>query len=493
VVKKTRRDFLKQSAKVGATAAASAIAVSGLSACTQLDRLILGDSRDLRKQVVILGAGAAGLSAALELRKRNIPFRVFEASDRWGGRVLTLNDFNVASQSAEMGAEWIYSDHQTVFNLARELKVNLLEVRELLNPTHFWFGGKLISENEMWRGLRGFRKLVLSQFPRGSEEQLDKMSLQSFIKRYENKTETWIPLWAERVIGLDYGTSSENISALSFVSHWLWESREPMARMQARRYKIEGGTAVLINALYNRVAGIIPGQFVQMNHEFTEVRERLGQLELRFNTPDGKVWVQAQHIICTIPFSILRQIKGFDQIQLSANKLKVIADLPYGTGAKANLTYPKRVWKTGPELTRWSGDFFSQWMWQGDVKSSAVVPVLRSILTSQWAGIEGRNAGPSYFDKMKSDLQKIFPKSSEVADDGGQIMNWSRHKWSLGSVAYFAPGQAQDFSYSLREPERDGKLLFAGEHVSRDNPGTLQGAIETGTAAAEFLSQLMKV
>ena len=473
-----------------------------LSGCAQLDHLVLGDSRDLRHQVVILGAGAAGMAAALELRRRGVPFRIFEASNRWGGRVLTLNDFNSAAQTAEMGAEWIHADHSLVLGLARDLKVNITEVHELLSAQSFWFNGKLISDSDMWRGLREFRRAVLAIYPRGSDEALDQLSLQALVKKIETsganekngyKMEPWIPMWVERMLSLDTGTTSDRVSALPFVSRWLWEAREPLARLQSRRYKVDGGTSVLINALYSRVAGVIQGQFVQLNHELIEMRERLGGLELLFETPDGKVWVQAKYVICTLPFSIVRNIPGLDAIQLSENKLRVIRQLSYGTGAKAAMTYPKRVWRTGPDLIRWAGDLSSQWMWQGDLKNSGAMPVARGIVMAQWAGETGAQAGPYHFDFIKKDLQKMFPKSAESPEEGAQIMNWSMHRWSRGSAAYLAPGQAREFPEFMREPEREGTFLFAGEHVSRDNSGTLQGAMETGMAAAEFLSQLIKI
>lgn len=482
----TRRDFIKYGLSAGA--------VGALGGCAQLDRLVLGDSRDMRQQVLILGAGAAGLTAALELRKRNIPFRIFEGSARWGGRVMTLTDFNLASQSVEMGAEWIHSDHHLVLNLARELKVNVIEVKELMSSPSFYFGGKFLSEKDIWRGLRDFRRQATTIFPRGSDEVIDRYTLKQVLKKLEAQAEPWIPLWVERAVGLESGVTTDSVSALPFFARWLWEAREPISRLQARRFKIEGGTSVLINALYSRISGIIPDQFIQMNHELIEVRERLGGLELRFDTPDGRTWVQAKNVICTLPLTILKDIKGIDDIQLSDSKLKVIRETGYGLTGKAAMSYSKRFWRQDSELFRWSGDFNSQWFWQGDLKVAGAVPVARGAIVSQWAGADGANAGPANLDQMRKDLQKIFPKySEEMPEEGGQVMNWSRHRWSKGSVAYYGPHQAKDFPEFLREPERDGSLLFAGEHVSRDNMGTLQGAMETGTAAAEFMSQLIKI
>ncbi|MBV2169443.1 MAG: FAD-dependent oxidoreductase, partial [Bdellovibrio sp.] len=116
----TRREFLKVSA-LGTSALA-------LSNCTSLDRYFMGDIRDLKNEVVILGAGAAGLAAAFELKRKKIPFRIFEASSRVGGRVQSVSVFPSGGPVAELGAEFFEGSHSQVFDLAKELS---LPVREL--------------------------------------------------------------------------------------------------------------------------------------------------------------------------------------------------------------------------------------------------------------------------------------------------------------------------------------------------------------------------
>jgi len=62
------------------------------------------------KSVAVVGAGLAGLSAAYELRKRGYSVTVFEASERPGGRTLTINGL-VKRHHMDGGAELIGSNH----------------------------------------------------------------------------------------------------------------------------------------------------------------------------------------------------------------------------------------------------------------------------------------------------------------------------------------------------------------------------------------------
>lgn len=57
-------------------------------------------------QVLVIGAGCAGLGAAINLKKQNLPYVVLEARDRVGGRTLTQE---VDGVNVDLGASWIHS------------------------------------------------------------------------------------------------------------------------------------------------------------------------------------------------------------------------------------------------------------------------------------------------------------------------------------------------------------------------------------------------
>jgi monoamine oxidase len=75
-------------------------------------------------QVVVVGAGFAGLLAAWCLKKRGVPVVVLEASDRIGGRVQSLGEFT-PGQLIEGGAELIGSNHPAWLLLARHFGLGL--------------------------------------------------------------------------------------------------------------------------------------------------------------------------------------------------------------------------------------------------------------------------------------------------------------------------------------------------------------------------------
>ncbi len=75
--------------------------------------------------VVIVGAGIAGLTCALELADHDIASTVYEASGRIGGRMFTNTSYFAAEQVAEWGGELIDTGHKTIRKLANRFGLAL--------------------------------------------------------------------------------------------------------------------------------------------------------------------------------------------------------------------------------------------------------------------------------------------------------------------------------------------------------------------------------
>ena len=83
-------------------------------------------------QIVIVGGGITGLSAAWELQKRGIKFTLLEASDRWGGKVISskieLN--HNAHFLVEGGPDTLITRKPEAWDLANELGMR----DQIVNP-----------------------------------------------------------------------------------------------------------------------------------------------------------------------------------------------------------------------------------------------------------------------------------------------------------------------------------------------------------------------
>jgi monoamine oxidase len=80
-----------------------------------------------RPEVLIVGAGVAGLAAAAKLSQAGVRTLILEARDRIGGRVLTIHPPNLGV-AVELGAEFVHGKPPETFELIKEAKLNVGEV-----------------------------------------------------------------------------------------------------------------------------------------------------------------------------------------------------------------------------------------------------------------------------------------------------------------------------------------------------------------------------
>src|SRR5690349_10170045 len=75
---------------------------------------------NLNRDVVVVGAGPSGLTAARELKKAGLAVAVLEARDRVGGRTWTDT---VDGAMLEIGGQWVSPDQTVLLDLLQELNL----------------------------------------------------------------------------------------------------------------------------------------------------------------------------------------------------------------------------------------------------------------------------------------------------------------------------------------------------------------------------------
>src|ERR1700730_10545097 len=107
-----------------------------------------------RANVLVLGAGAAGLAAARDLSQAGLSAIVVEARDRIGGRGWTVHDRN-APLPIELGAEFVHGQAPETFAIARAANLIVDELPDV----HFQSrAGKLLLVRDFWDQVDKIRK-----------------------------------------------------------------------------------------------------------------------------------------------------------------------------------------------------------------------------------------------------------------------------------------------------------------------------------------------
>jgi monoamine oxidase len=478
-VDRSRRRFLQQSA--GASAALA------LAACMRVPSRAGGAADD----VVVVGAGVAGLTAAWRLRQAGVGVRIYEAQERIGGRMFSLRNHFADGQVCELGGELIDSGHVRIQALAGELNLPLDDLSA--DPTaaagDIWFyGGRRYGEEEILRAFAPLAEAIardaqtlpdtdITYATPGGAEKLDRESMTQWLDR--NGASGWLRKLIEVAYTTEMGLECDEQSALNFLTFIdPGSERFQIFGESDERYHVRGGNDLIVQGLGAKVADAI-----ETGHVLEALRQNAdGSFTLSFKRGSGAAQVRARRVVLAMPFTTLRRVEL--DVDLPAAKRRAINELRYGTNAKLMIGFNERVWSTRHHV---GGATYSDLPVQTTWETSRMQPGAAGILTNFTGGRHGIEIGEGtpkqQADVASSQLDAIFPGLSSARAGAREArFHWPTHPWTLGSYACFTPGQWTRVRGAIGESV--GNLHFAGEHCALDNQGFMEGGVETGEWAA---------
>lgn len=471
-----------------------------------------------RKSVLILGAGLAGLCAAYELDRAGHAVTVLEARTRPGGRVHTLREHFSDGLRAEAGATFIFDNHPTTIHYANTLGVPL-QLYERGGDRLYYVNGRRIRA--------GGKRAMAWPLKPGSEEKLDPFGiLEQAVKPVCARPDFGDPTadgWPAETLLDDYddltfaqflrgqGTLHRVIDIVKLIRHRPITAPDSAARQRALAgltyLNLVGDGFGWINALW-LLRDLY--YFFQMKHMFV-LRDGSDQLprafaarlsnKIHYGAPviriaqdqnrvqvtylhtNKKEKLDAEYLICTLPFSVLRTIEV--EPDFRPEKKRAIDRLPYTSVTKIYLQSRTRFWArqqlsgaAGTDLTIMEVEH-ATWNQPGG----------RGLLMSYAAGRNARTlAGLS--DQKRRDLaleemEKVHPGMRRNCEAETSYI-WDKDPWARGAYSWLMRGQMRTLQPHLATSE--GRIHFAGEHTS-PWPAWMQGALWSGRRAAEEVVQ----
>src|SRR5262245_55647622 len=307
-----------------------------------------GDSHDANgsaQRVVVVGAGLAGMTAALDLRDAGWDDVVFEARDRVGGRVHTLRDPFTAGLHAEAGGESIDDNHDAIQALAHRYGLPLEQrtPNRILSGAAYYQGARfpliaLALREGVLESYDRFSAALLALstgmdpehpelFPGAAE--LDQRSLADFLNEQALLPEAeFLTNVSERSI---YASELSGISLL-----WAAQQARVVAGVPdtaSETLRIAGGNDRLPMAMAADL-----GSIVRLSSPVTRVSERTGSVRVATARDE----VEAAFVVMAIPTPPMRQI-AFDP-PLPAALREMVAELQLGAAVKVISQYDRRFW-----------------------------------------------------------------------------------------------------------------------------------------------------
>lgn len=463
--------------------------------------------------VVIIGAGMAGLNAAYQLRKSGIKATLYEGSHRLGGRILThYGDALQMGIHPEFGGDFIDSNHEDMLALAKEFDLDLIDMyaesqaAKLVHET-FFFEGRHISEDEIIKEFKKIAPKVQKDAASLGEDYdtpaaliFDKMTLKDYIQSLN--CSQWLKDIFTAAYLAEFGLDTSEQSAINFLDMIDTDTSEGFKIFgdSDEKYRIKEGNSKLIERLSGKVADSIV-----MKSMLTAISNKTGKYILSFKDKED---VEADYVLITIPFSMLRGVK-MDLSDMTPEKMNSIQELGYGQNNKLFLGYEGRPWREGKN--NYYGYLFHAAIHDGwDSSSIKSVASNKGVYCCFFGGNESialsevalhnPQAPPSHIwktdlpqkeiDKYVGQLDKVFPGSKKAYNNKHVFACWSSYPWVKASYTCPKPGQWNAAMLHTAEPI--GNVFFAGEHCSVDYQGFMNGAAETGRLAAETISAKIK-
>jgi monoamine oxidase len=483
----TRRDVLKLSLAASGLVLANALPIPSMSA-----------RKKTAPRIVIVGAGLAGLAASHRLRKAGMHSRIFEASGRSGGRVITGKNILGQGLRTELGGEFIDTKHLEMFALRDDFHLKLIDLRSQdpkLREHAYFIGGRHYSEREVIEAFQSILPAIIKdksvlpdtvtaamQLP-PSVQVLDETSLAEYISTLA--APTWLQSLLIAAYTTEYGLDASEQSAINFLSiipSAIPDDHFPIFGESDERYRFEGGNQTLIDALHREAGGSI-----ENDRTLESIRMKGKKIELNFSTRVGSADVLADFVILALPFTMLREVKI--DIPLPTLKKKAIAELGYGTNAKILAGFSSRPW----EKAGFEGYTFTDQSFQTGWDNSRTQQSVSAGYTFFLAGKEGRfsNSGQpiDHATKYLPELDQAFAGSAQAFNGNAERFHWPSAPFVKGSYACYTPGQYTSIAGEEIKPV--GNLFFAGEHCSTNFQGFMNGAAETGRVAAENILSIL--
>ncbi|HRV91885.1 MAG TPA: NAD(P)/FAD-dependent oxidoreductase [Anaerolineae bacterium] len=416
-------------------------------------------SHEVEHDVIIIGAGAAGLAAAQQLKAAGVTALVLEARNRWGGRIWTDHTYG----PVELGAEFIHGEQASTWQVIRPAGL----------------------EAEPWpRGRQrghAYRTLLARQGRLLSDESLPGRvdTLFEQVTTYNGPECSAY----DRLLALA-GSDEE---ALRFVANSLacLEAAD-VARLSAsavsheRALNTAGWENFHITAGYDALPTLL-AQGIEVRLDTAVTQIEWSDTYVRLETQNGYPMTTRQ-VIITVPLGVLQLGQPRFLPALPEVKQQAIDRLAMGHVTKLALHFNRSVW---PEFTSLRTDGFVLAWWPAGTNAA---PVLMGY-TGGPAALELAALGQERaIEQGLQELSQILGDDVRSAFVAGRLVDWSTDPWSLGAYTYTPVGAGQaraDLAAPLAPT-----LFFAGEATSTNgHVATVHGAVETGwRAAAELLA-----
>lgn len=429
-----------------------------------------------RFDVIVMGAGAAGLAAATELLRGGRSVLLLEARDRLGGRIWTRREADLVVP-IELGAEFIHGHAPVTRALLEQAGVRIVEASD----SHWTLqGGRLLPANTLFPQVQ--QAMRASHALAGRD-----VSFHTFLERHlagalSAEARHFARTMAE---GFD-AADTRRASARALLAEWTGDQlgNTPQSR------PAEGYDRLCATLLTDQHA---TGRLrLQLQATVQRVRWSRGSVAVGGRTVGRPFEARARAALICLPLGVLQQpVSAPGAVRFTpalAEKQEALRGLASGPIIKMLLRFAAPFWEELQQGRYRDAGFFH--LPGGAVPTFWTPAPARAPLLVAWVG------GPRATRLLRSrdptaivraallSLRTLFGRRADIAGqlEGYYYHDWQQDPFARGAYSYVTVG-ASEARITLARPVAD-TLFFAGEATDPDEGGTVTGALQSGIRAA---------
>ncbi|TVR32280.1 MAG: FAD-binding protein [Nitriliruptor sp.] len=433
-----------------------------------------GDSETaMKRRVVVVGAGLAGLASAVALERHGVEVVVLEARGRLGGRVHTWRE---NGHHADLGAERVDGDHRRVHALAARSAVPLVPVDEEAAALDdvLMFDGVTHRAAEIHEGPIGAEldrvtshvSALAAQLPRLDDptthpeaRSLDARSVGDLLDELAPSADARSIV--EQRVRSEGAVEPHQLSLLAWVHQVAMAEAKPADQIESHR--LRGGADVLAEALSSRLSAPV-------RLATTVLAVDLHAAGVRATTEQGGV--EADAVVLAVPPTVVGQLRFEGQVPAVIEQL---SKLPMGDITKRLLAFDTPVWRA----SGWSGHALiepsSFVTWEAPAPEVLIV-------------YAGGSAARRLATMPLAELVAALPPAWRTGPPPREVhtAHWGSVAETGGAWNAPTPGQVLPTWHVLRRPH--GRLHLAGEHTAARFSGFMEGALESAERVVSELA-----
>ncbi|XP_041983995.1 probable polyamine oxidase 5 [Aricia agestis] len=458
---------------------------------------------------IVVGMGAAGVTAAATLAKAGRRVLGLEADDRIGGRVKTVP---FGDGVVEVGAEWI---HGTVNSRVYDAAVqhNVSTVEQSLSSEVFRSDGSY-GNRDLFNELTKFCIEIVEQSSDTPEPlgQFVTARLMEYLKKNHPdvlKDQDFVTEFLE-VMNLFTNNHESSNDWNDVTTHTTYEVLGGHLHASWHKHGYKTFFEILLNK-YNNGSGL-PSLDIKLNKEVTQIKwpkDSTGGVEVVCK--DGEKFT-ASNVIVTVSVGVLKE--RYSQLfspLLPQEKIDMIQTIPIGVMDKVILKFDQPWWKSIPYTFMfflWKGQDKKQVSdedyWTTRIFGCSTPMGSKNALTLWTSGDVGKLVETLPEDvvikKSVALLRKFMGANFTIPEPTGMVRStWYSNPFTRGSYSYdnLAMPQHPDARSVLRQPLLDAagtpRVLFAGEATDLTHFSTVHGASDSGYREAMRLLPASKI